>query len=251
MSVDREKQRRRQWLNTIIERVRTAEGVNSDRELAEPLKVGERFVSSAKAKGSIPWPQLYAWASWRGISLEWLFNGRGPMWASDLDEHDAEARMLPPDPDAPRLEAILATFLRTLVEARGDQCLDLPAVAANLHIVDHLYGATVDVSDMDSLAGAVHKAFVATAASQEEHGADRYVDTDLLFSAILSAIGGEVAIKAVEGVSAEDIETLARDAAALYSDAVIRRLGPEALERHAAELLDRMVIANNRYYTTG
>jgi hypothetical protein len=66
-------------LREIINRLKELEGVSGDLDLAIPLKVTKRNVSSYKERGTIPWEVLLEYGRRRKVSMEWLLNGRGPI----------------------------------------------------------------------------------------------------------------------------------------------------------------------------
>ncbi len=66
-------------LRLILDRIKKVEGAKNDTDLAVPLRVTKRNIANWKSRNSIPWETLVAYCRWRKVSMEWLFNDRGPM----------------------------------------------------------------------------------------------------------------------------------------------------------------------------
>ena len=96
-------------IRAIIDRVKKAEGVAYDKDIATPLRVSERNVAAWKERGTIPWSHLLEWARHRGVSFEWLINGRGPM---RVDELQAVAE----SPAAYRVRCLDVAVLKEITE---------------------------------------------------------------------------------------------------------------------------------------
>jgi len=71
-------------LRTILNRLKEAENVKYDKELAVPLKVAERTVNTWKNRDSIPWERLFEYSRRKKVSLEWIINGRGPLLSTNM-----------------------------------------------------------------------------------------------------------------------------------------------------------------------
>lgn len=87
-------------LRTILDRLKEAEGVSHDVDLAAPLRTNKRNISAWKERGAIPWERLSAYCREREISLEWLINGRGPQSVLDIAAEPGAIYRVPTDQDA-------------------------------------------------------------------------------------------------------------------------------------------------------
>jgi len=70
--------------DAILERVREIEDVKWDGELAIALKTGKNTVSNWRQRDNISYVKLAEYAREKGVSLEWLVNGRGPVHLREL-----------------------------------------------------------------------------------------------------------------------------------------------------------------------
>lgn len=75
---------RKVLLRDILDRLKQVEQVSSDVDLADPLMTSRRNISAWKERQSVPWEKLVAYCHRQQISLEWLINGRGPIFISDM-----------------------------------------------------------------------------------------------------------------------------------------------------------------------
>ncbi len=63
----------------ILGRLKKITHVKTDSELSEVLGVSPQTLSSWKGRGRIPYSICMEVAQARGVSLDWLFGGQGPM----------------------------------------------------------------------------------------------------------------------------------------------------------------------------
>lgn len=70
----------------IINRIKKAEGLRFDADIAIPLRADKKNVSVWKARDAIPFDKLIEYSRMEGVSLDWLVNGRGPMRVKDMIE---------------------------------------------------------------------------------------------------------------------------------------------------------------------
>jgi len=63
----------------IIERIKQAESLRYDTEVAIVLGAEKQHVGPWKARGQIPWERLLDYARKSGVSLDYLVLGRGPV----------------------------------------------------------------------------------------------------------------------------------------------------------------------------
>lgn len=61
----------------VIERIKRAEGLRFDADVAARLRVDRRNLHGWKSRGTIPLEHLVAYSRESGVSLDWLVNGRG------------------------------------------------------------------------------------------------------------------------------------------------------------------------------
>ena len=126
-------------IREVLDRVKEIEGVEFDKEVATPLRMSERNLASYKERGSMPWEQLKTYALWRGVSLEWLVNGTGPIRREELNgvgepRADYQARCL----DIDLLSECIASVDRFLETSRRDLPADKRA-----RIVGFLYEQSI------------------------------------------------------------------------------------------------------------
>jgi len=66
----------------IIERIKRAESLRYDTDVAVALGAEKRHIGPWKARGRIPWERLLEYARRSGVSLDYLVLGRGPVRVS-------------------------------------------------------------------------------------------------------------------------------------------------------------------------
>lgn len=69
-------------IETIIARIKLAEGLRFDNDVATLLKTKSTSLNGWKARGTIPIEKLIEYSREKNISLDWLINGRGIMNAA-------------------------------------------------------------------------------------------------------------------------------------------------------------------------
>ncbi|KAF0193200.1 MAG: hypothetical protein FD165_303 [Gammaproteobacteria bacterium] len=67
-----------------IDRIKQAEGLRYDADVADRLNVERKRLSQWKYRGTPPYEKLIDYSRKSGISLDWLLNDRGPMRTNDL-----------------------------------------------------------------------------------------------------------------------------------------------------------------------
>lgn len=67
------------WIAEIIERIKGAEGLRFDTEVAPLFGVDKTTIGKWKSRGTVPYEYLINYAQQKGYSLDWLLLGRGPM----------------------------------------------------------------------------------------------------------------------------------------------------------------------------
>lgn len=66
----------------IIERIKQAESLRYDTDVAIALGAEKRHIGPWKARGQIPWERVLEYARQSGVSLDYLVLGRGPVRVS-------------------------------------------------------------------------------------------------------------------------------------------------------------------------
>ena len=69
---------------TILLRLQALEGVKTDAALTAALRASGATISAWRKRGSVPLERLAEYAREKGVSLEWLVNGRGPVHLREL-----------------------------------------------------------------------------------------------------------------------------------------------------------------------
>lgn len=69
----------RNFAEEIIERIKRAESLRYDTDVAIALGAEKRHIGPWKARGQIPWERLLEYARQSGVSLDYLVLGRGPV----------------------------------------------------------------------------------------------------------------------------------------------------------------------------
>lgn len=69
---------------TIINRIKELERSDKDKDVALALGVEQNNVSSWRTREIVPWTRVLEYARLKGVSMEWLLNGRGPKSTADM-----------------------------------------------------------------------------------------------------------------------------------------------------------------------
>lgn len=69
---------------TVIDRIKEAEGLRHDADVAVFLNVERKRLSQWKYRGTPPYEHLLSYSRASGVSLDWLLNSRGPMRSNDM-----------------------------------------------------------------------------------------------------------------------------------------------------------------------
>jgi len=75
-----------EFFTEIMDRLKTAGGIQKNSALAEYLGISPTAFSNRKKTGSVPYEQLIEVAYKNGISFNWLFTGQPPMMIDDAME---------------------------------------------------------------------------------------------------------------------------------------------------------------------
>ena len=70
----------------IIERIKRAESLRYDTDVAVVLGAEKKHIGPWKARGQIPWERVLEYARQSGVSLDYLVLGRGPVRVSGVGE---------------------------------------------------------------------------------------------------------------------------------------------------------------------
>ena len=97
-----------------ISRIKEAEGLKYDADVAACLEVETKRVSQWKYRGTPPYEKLVEYSRKQGISLDWLLNERGPMRIRDIVAEPGEIYRIATDQDA--VYAIAGDVYRALQE---------------------------------------------------------------------------------------------------------------------------------------
>lgn len=62
----------------VIYRIKKAENLRYDADVAVPLHVEKTRIATWKARNTVPYERLVEYSRYSGVSLDWLLNGRGP-----------------------------------------------------------------------------------------------------------------------------------------------------------------------------
>lgn len=127
---------------SVLDRMHLVYGVKNDNQLGEALEVNRSTLGNWRARDSVPYTICVDLATARGISLDWLLTGEGPMRRG---EGDAAAAPNAADPreaallahyseldDTAQLEILGAARLRRRVDTLERQLQELQAVVATL-----------------------------------------------------------------------------------------------------------------------
>ena len=75
-------------VNQILERMRTAAGVDSNKRLAEFMGLDPQVTTGAKKRGDIPSIWLVKMSARTKVSIDWLLYGSGPMHLGEEARED-------------------------------------------------------------------------------------------------------------------------------------------------------------------
>lgn len=75
-------------LNAILGRLKQLENVKSDKDLAGALRVAPGTISAWRKRNSVPYEKVAGYGREKGISLEWLVNGKGPIYLKHMIRDD-------------------------------------------------------------------------------------------------------------------------------------------------------------------
>jgi hypothetical protein len=62
-------------MHDVIDRIKQVLKVTSDADVARALSVDPQNIVNWRKRGTIPWSELYEFASSNNVSCDWLFNG--------------------------------------------------------------------------------------------------------------------------------------------------------------------------------
>lgn len=79
------------WVEEIVERIKSAEGLRFDTEVAPLFGVDKTTIGKWKSRGTIPYEYLINYAQQKGYSLDWLLLGRGPMKIEAFEQVSEQA----------------------------------------------------------------------------------------------------------------------------------------------------------------
>jgi hypothetical protein len=134
---------RKYGVRSVLDRLHKVLGVKNDSQLCEGLQVSRSTVGSWIARESVPYAICVDVAQDRGISLDWLLTGEGPMHRGE----EGSAKATPPaaDPreaellghfgeleESAQLEVLGAARLRRRVDTLERQLQELQATVATL-----------------------------------------------------------------------------------------------------------------------
>lgn len=133
---------RKESVRSVLDRLHKVLGVKNDSQLCEALQASRSTVGSWIARESVPYAICVEIAQDRGISLDWLLTGEGPIHRGEggaaVAPHAAdprEAALLDHYSeldDAAQLEILGAARLRRRVDTLERQLQELQAVVATL-----------------------------------------------------------------------------------------------------------------------
>lgn len=89
---------------SVLERLALVLGTKTGNQLAEALGVSPQTISSWKSRESVPYAQCVDVASEKGVSLDWLLTGEGPMRRGEVGP------TAPANAESPREQALLALW---------------------------------------------------------------------------------------------------------------------------------------------
>ncbi|VAW90049.1 hypothetical protein MNBD_GAMMA17-856 [hydrothermal vent metagenome] len=102
----------------IIERIKQAESLRYDTEVAIVLGAEKQHVGPWKARGQIPWERLLEYARKSGVSLDYLVLGRGPVRVAGIGIGEDTEHYSLIEIDKALLTSVI-TMIDEVCEARG------------------------------------------------------------------------------------------------------------------------------------
>lgn len=69
---------------TVVERIKEVEGLKKDVDIARLLHTESRYISTWRARGTLPIDLIIQYSRERKVSLEWLINGNGAPRSTDM-----------------------------------------------------------------------------------------------------------------------------------------------------------------------
>ncbi|WP_349618355.1 helix-turn-helix domain-containing protein [Azotobacter salinestris] len=117
---------RKKSATAVLARLKVLTGCTTDTALASALGISPQTLSSWKSRDTIPYALCVEVADARGVSLDWLLVGEGPMTRGE-GEAPAAARESAADYDISPGERALLELFRSLDE---DDCQELQHVAS-------------------------------------------------------------------------------------------------------------------------
>lgn len=90
--------------DAVLARIRLALGVDSDSELCRHTGVNRQTLSNWRSRDSVPYTLCVTLSEDKGISLDWLLTGDGPMLKGGVMEVAQEQAL------TPRQQAVLGLF---------------------------------------------------------------------------------------------------------------------------------------------
>jgi len=79
------------WIEEIVERIKSAEGLRFDTELAPLFGVDKTTIGKWKSRGTVPFEYLINYAQQKSYSLDWLLLGRGSMKIEAFEQVNEES----------------------------------------------------------------------------------------------------------------------------------------------------------------
>lgn len=128
---------------SVLDRMHLVYGVKNDNQLGEALQANRSTLGNWRARDSVPYTICVDLAEARGISLDWLLTGEGPMHRGEgggsavvsRSETPREAALLDNYrelDDSTQVEILSAAILRRRVDALERQLQELQTVVASL-----------------------------------------------------------------------------------------------------------------------
>lgn len=90
--------------NAVVDRLLSVYGVKNDNQLSELLQIKRSTLGNWRSRDSVPYTICVRTAEERGVSLDWLLTGEGPMWKG-ADSQKVEETLTDP-----REQALLALW---------------------------------------------------------------------------------------------------------------------------------------------
>lgn len=79
------------WVEEIVGRIKRAEGLRFDTEVAPLFGVDKTTIGKWKSRGTVPYEYLINYARQKGYSLDWLLLGRGSMKIEAFEQVNEES----------------------------------------------------------------------------------------------------------------------------------------------------------------